>query len=214
MSMVFTDPGWRTASGVLSISCIAQRTTRGLKRWWFFSVLLLSLGGCSTLNSTPSVKVQGDDPIALLPFENFSVTPQADMRLRRLLETQLRGSGLSDVFVYESTQQTTLKALLNTQRQMKEARRWASIQGALYGFTGAVHEWQYKNGANQEPVVGMTLSLIDLNSGDVIWQGNAAKTGWGYANLSAIADKAVSELLRQVKFVDASGDVLQHNGGR
>lgn len=204
MGTAVADPAWGGVPGITIKKTIMHVVKRGMRRWTLFSVLLLSLGGCSTLSSTPSVTVAGDQAIVLLPFENLSVTPQADTRLRRLVETRLRRSGVGDIYVYESTQQPTLKALLNPRRQMDDATRWANTQGARYAFTGTVHEWQYKGGADREPVVGVTLSLIDLNSGDVLWQANAARTGWGYANLSAVAAKTVNDLLSQVTFSELS----------
>lgn len=204
MGTAVTDPAWSGVLGVIVKKYIAQFSRSCVCRWTLLSVLFVSLGACSTLSSTPSVTVAADRPIALLPFENLSITPQADTRLRRVVETRLRRAGVGDVYVYEATQQTTLKALLNPRRQMDDATRWANEQGAQYAFTGTVHEWQYKAGADREPVVGLTLSLIDLNSGDVLWQGNAARTGWGYANLSAIAEKTVDDLLSQVKFSEVS----------
>ena len=50
----------------------------------------------------------------------------------------------------------------------------------------------------------MNLKLVDVSSGDVLWQGNAARTGWGYANLPALADTVIADLLEGVHFDNAS----------
>jgi hypothetical protein len=40
---------------------------------------------------------------------------------------------------------------------------------------------------------------VDLYSGEVVWQANAARTGWGYASLSTVANKVIRELLDEVR---------------
>ena len=159
------------------------------------------LSACGTLNSTPGISVAGNEQFVLLPFENLSITPQADTRLQRLVETHLRTAGVHNVSVYSQPQPTSLKAILDTRYQVDKALQQVAASGARYAVSGSVHEWQYNNGADREPVVGITLSLIDLGTGDVLWQGNAAKSGWGSASLSATADSTVEELLHQLRFV-------------
>ncbi|MFK7861637.1 MAG: hypothetical protein AB8B64_22675 [Granulosicoccus sp.] len=214
MGKLIKDPDNKSASDAQLGRGMMQMLRRALRCWFVFSVLAASLGACSTLSSTPAISVDGSRPIALLPFENLSVTPQADMRLQRLVETRLRRTGVDDVLVYVPGQQDTLKALLNSRKRVDEATRWASVQGAHYAFTGTVHEWQYKSGADREPVVGITISLIELTTGDVLWQANAARSGWGQANLSSTADRVVGELFKQVRFSNSDRTVAVMKGDK
>lgn len=119
------------------------------------------------------------------------------------METRLRREGVSDIHVYTLSQPTTLKALLDTRLRKDDAARWAVRQGARYALSGTVHEWQYRSGVDSEPTVGITLSLTDLSTGSVLWQGNAARSGFGYASLSSVAEKTISDLLRKVTFVQS-----------
>ncbi|MFK8082490.1 MAG: hypothetical protein AB8B97_19595 [Granulosicoccus sp.] len=186
-------------AGVLTMGCVLQRLLT-------CCLLLLSLSACSTMSSADRVTVDRNRSIALLPFENLSATPLADTRLQRLVETRLRHRGVRNIQLYESAQRVALKTLLNGESRLKDATSRAKAKGARYGVTGTVHEWQYKGGADREPVVGVTLSIIDFSTDSVLWQANAARSGWGAANLSAIADKVVGDLLEQVTFSDNKRD--------
>ena len=59
---------------------------------------------------------------------------------------------------------------------------------------GSVEEWRYKVGVDGEPAVGITLQLIDLPSGAVIWTASGSKTGWSREGLTATAQKLLVEL--------------------
>jgi len=80
-------------------------------------------------------------------------------------------------------------------RVVDEAQKWAREQGARYGLQGAVEEWRYKVGIDGEPAVGVTLQVIDLNSGAVLWSASGAKSGWSREALSAVAHKVMDNLL-------------------
>ena len=82
---------------------------------------------------------------------------------------------------------------------MAEATNWAKQQGVRYALTGNVDEWRYKVGIDGEPAVGITLQLLDVQSGAVVWSGVAAGTGWSRDGLSAVAQKLIKEMLVKAK---------------
>jgi hypothetical protein len=141
---------------------------------------------------------------ALLPINNLSQTPQADTQALIMLETQLRTQGVRHVAIYAPLQAVSLRTLLDPARQLDDAMGWARQSGYRYALTGTINEWSYRSGADKEPVVGMNMKLVDLISGDVLWQANAARTGWGYASLPALADTVIADLLEGVHFDNAS----------
>ena len=184
-----------------------SRQTRSILRWMGTLATALLLGmatGCSTLTSTSAVSADATQGWALLPINNLSVTPQADSQALIMLETQLRTHGVEKVAVYAPLQTVSLRTLLNPASQLNEAMDWARQSGYRYALTGTINEWNYRSGADKEPVVGMNMKLVDITTGEVLWQANAARTGWGYASLPALADTVLADLLEGLHFDNAA----------
>ncbi len=161
--------------------------------------VLLVLSACSTLTSTRAVSVSANQSWVLLPINNLSTTPRAGEKTNAMVETYLRSRGVASLQTYMIPEGLSLVSLLDTDKEIADAIEWGRANGIRYGVTGTIHEWHYKSGPDKEPAVGLSLKLIDLSNEQVIWQGTTAKTGWGYTNLSGVADKAVNKLLKQVR---------------
>lgn len=160
--------------------------------------LALLLGGCATMTQAPRVDLESSARWALLPLENTSGTPQAGDSARSLLESQLRARGLPELGLYAPPPETTLQAHLNDQQQLTDALAWAKASGYRYGVTGQVQEWRYKNGLDNEPAVGLSLKIVDVQSGKAVWVASASRTGWGYTSLTGVASRTIGDLLAQV----------------
>ena len=46
-----------------------------------------------------------------------------------------------------------------------------------------------------EPAAGITLHILDVASGDILWSGSGGKSGWSREALSAVAHKLIRSLL-------------------
>ncbi len=188
--------------------CSPQRSSGGVRiRHLLLCALALvwvTLTGCSTLTSTPVVTADASESWALLPVINLSENPQADRQARNLLETRLRTRGVREVAAYAPLQAVSLRTLLDPDSQQQDALQWARQSGYRYALSGTINEWNYRAGADKEPVVGINLKLIDVPTGDVLWQASAARTGWGFSNLPALADSVIAQLLESVQFDNAS----------
>lgn len=160
----------------------------------------LLLTACETMMSSNRVVVSSAERWALLPIENLSRTPLAGDQARSLVETHIRARGIENLEVFEVGSEQTLMALLDEAGQLASAKQWALDNGFRFGITGNVQEWQYKNGLDNEPSVGLTLKFIDLQTDQVMWVASAARTGWGYQNLSSVASKTIGDLLSEVRF--------------
>jgi PBP1b-binding outer membrane lipoprotein LpoB len=163
------------------------------------SAMLLLISACSSMSTTNRAVADANERWAILPINNLSQTAQADVQAQTLIETQLRKRGVATIDTYTPVKQVSLRNLLDPATDLKNSLEWAKLNYYRYGLTGSVNEWHYKAGADREPAVGISLKLVDLYSGDVVWQANAARTGWGHATLPTVGDKVIRELLQEVQ---------------
>lgn len=167
------------------------------------SVLIVAstlLTACETMTASKTVAVSVGEKWALLPIQNLSKTPLAGNRAKALVETHLRARGVTNLDTYQPAPDESIMALLDDAGQLDAAKKWAKENGYTYGITGNVQEWQYKNGLDNEPSVGLSLKFINLLNDDVMWVASASRTGWGYNNLSNVASKTIEEILAEVRF--------------
>lgn len=165
-----------------------------LLAWTAFAVT-----ACSTMTTTNEVSVSASQSWVLLPMNNLSTTPRAGEKTKAMAETQLRSRGIGTLKTYVAPEGLSLVSLLDTKQQLDQGVQWGRENGIRYGLTGTIHEWHYKSGPDKEPAVGLSLKLIDLSNSQVVWQATTAKTGWGYANLSSVANKSIEKLLKQIR---------------
>lgn len=107
----------------------------------------------------------------------------------------MRARGVTNLSVYPPSLNRDTLFEPAERKVQDEAIRWARGTGARYAIYGAVDEWRYKVGIDGEPAVGITLHVMDLASGAVLWSGAGARTGWSREALSAVAQKVIGELL-------------------
>ena len=79
---------------------------------------------------------------------------------------------------------------------MDDALTWAREQKIRYALAGSVDEWRYKVGVDGEPAAGVTLSILDVATGDTLWSGTGGQSGWSRQALAAVAQKLIRELLQ------------------
>ena len=145
-----------------------------LKKQMALTSLVLGMSllqACSTLHTTPTASLDKKAQWVLLPATNNTETTHASANSEAIFE-------------------------LADRRNQENALTWAKKSGAKYAVAGSVDEWRYKVGLDGEPAAGITLNVIDLESGQVVWSGTAAKTGWSREAVSAIAQKVVDNLLK------------------
>ena len=165
-------------------------------------VAMLSLvvgGGCSIIDSSVAPSLSSNATWAVLPFVNLTETPQAGQRVEAISTSMLLAMGVPSSKQFSLTQKFDPLELDSPAVLRETGLSWAKTQEARYALTGAVDEWRYKVGVDGEPAVGMTLQVLDVNTGDVVWSGVGAQTGWGREAVSAVAQKLVRQLLEQAQ---------------
>ena len=171
----------------------------GSWRHWLIVVGLcgLSVGGCSVINSSVAPSLSTNTTWAVLPFVNLTETPQAGRRIEAIATSLLYAMGAKSSLQYSATQKEDLVGTNASADIRQAALAWAKSQQARYALTGTVEEWRYKVGVDGEPAVGVTLEVVDVSTGAVVWSGVGAQTGWGREAVSAVAQKLVRHLLEQ-----------------
>lgn len=172
------------------------------QRWWFQSWmmagLLLLLSACSTLDIGTPPAFEAGATWAVLPFANFTETPQAGLRAERIAESLLH-SRLQAALKRYPAKLNSETLFEPAERQASEAAlEWARAEKVRYALTGSVEEWRYKVGIDGEPAVGISLQVVDVVSSQVLWSATGAASGMSRQALSATAQKLIRRLLAPI----------------
>lgn len=156
--------------------------------------LALTLAACSIARTTEMTPLPRDARWVMLPIVNQSSTPQAGQRAEAVAATLLRAEGLQLAEYPPQTEEDGFP-LLEEGRRLAQARAWAQRSGYRYGVTGTVSEWRYKSGLDGEPAVGVTLKIVDVQNGEVLWSATGARSGWGRESLAGTGHKVIAGLI-------------------
>ncbi len=170
-----------------------------LQRLLVSGLCLVLFGGCSVIDSSVSPALSANSIWAVLPFHNLTETPQAGRRAEAISTSLLYAMGVESSIQYAPTEKDDLAGVSSDSVTRDAALAWAKSQRARYALTGAVDEWRYKVGVDGEPAVGVTLEVVDVASGSVVWRAVGAQTGWGREAVSAVAQKLIGHLLEQAQ---------------
>ena len=157
---------------------------------------LLLLSACSTLDRGTAPALERQATWVVLPFANHTETPLAGNRAEAIAQALLHAQGVGKVLRYETGPQQEALFDAGDSKRQQDALDWARERQARYALTGAVDEWRYKVGVDGEPAAGVTLQIIDVASGDILWSGSGGKCGWSRDALSAVAQKLIRDLLQ------------------
>jgi hypothetical protein len=157
--------------------------------------LVVALAACTVHHVQTSSPLPKQARWVVLPVVNQAEAPLAGEKVEALLDNALRVRGLANLQRRSSPSSGAGELLLDDSRRYELALEAARQGDAGYGVTGSVQEWRYKTGLDGEPAVGLTLQVVELPSGRVLWTASGARTGWGYANVSGTAQQLIAKLL-------------------
>ena len=166
-----------------------------LPAWAAVAALGLLLSACSTLTVSRAPALTADDSMAVLPISNHTETPEAGRRARSIAQSILYQNGFTHLQQYQQDGTPDLLMAGGADRVQQQALSWAQSSGARYALTGSVEEWRYKVGLDGEPVVGVTLNLIDLSDASVVWTATGSRSGWSRSSLSGVAQTLIKDML-------------------
>ncbi len=172
------------------------------KIFGFVSLLLaVMLSSCTIINHSPALYVPPHTRWAVLPFANNTETPQAGKRATAMVSGILRAGGVSPLYVYESKE--SLKTMLSnpqTSTSMRKALAWARSRRVDYAVAGTVNEWRYKVGIDGEPAVSLTMFLVDMHDGHVIWSSVGSRTGGSRSGLGVVSQGLMNYMLHNLLY--------------
>ncbi|MCJ8168928.1 penicillin-binding protein activator LpoB [Atopomonas sediminilitoris] len=158
---------------------------------------LLFVSACSIHSQHDAPTLSREGRWALLPVVNYAQAPLAGERAEQILLSILASEGLTPTR-YPLTTSADELPQLDDRARLQTAQQWASKQSFTYAITGSVDEWQYKNGLDGEPAVGITLQVIEPATGRVLWSTSAARAGWSRESLAGAAQKVITDLVDEL----------------
>ncbi len=164
---------------------------------WVSLGLVALLAGCSSFIGKDSPQLPREAQWGLVPLVNYSQTPQAGERSEQILLSVLSQRGLQPR-VYPLAQQGEM-ALLDDRERLAAGLDWARRQKLDYVISGSVEEWQYKNGLDGEPAVGISLRVLEPSTGRVLWSSSGARAGWSRESLAGTAQKVLGKLVDDLR---------------
>ncbi len=157
---------------------------------------------CSVMDHARPPQLDPQARWVLLPFLNHTQTPQAGLKAEAITEGLLLSRGIPlDLEHYPRKPEDGDIFGPSEQKVLQEAIGWAKERQARYGIAGVVDEWRYKAGVDGEPVVGLSLKIIDLQGDRVVWSGVGARTGWSQESLHTVAQKLIRDLLKRAELI-------------
>ncbi|PYY79496.1 penicillin-binding protein activator LpoB [Pseudomonas sp. TKO26] len=154
----------------------------------------LLMAGCTSFTGQSSPELSKNARWGVLPLVNYSQTPQAGERSEQILLSVLSSRGLQPQ-VYSGAPGQGEPALLDDSERLAGAMDWAREQKLDYVVSGSVEEWQYKNGLDGEPAVGISLRVVEASTGKVLWSHSGARAGWSRESLAGAAQKVLDKLV-------------------
>ncbi|MEL6188805.1 MAG: hypothetical protein AAFU79_29645, partial [Myxococcota bacterium] len=170
---------------------------RRTPRWWLASLLV---AGCATHRVDIDRRAEvptSPQSIVLLPVVNASGAPLAGDRAEAILTTLLLSKGVEGLERYARPVDAGVPDL-DDRRRYDEALASARASGLEIGITGTVVEWRYRPGLDDEPAVSISLRIVEVESGRVLWSGSGSRGARG--TVGAVAQSLLSELVQAMPF--------------
>jgi hypothetical protein len=167
---------------------------RALDRVLACVLICAALVACSSVIAPAPPPLQSGAPWSVLTIRNDTETPLAGNRAVAIVDSVLRAQGMNNLVVAPAAAHGEVLAEASDEQALAKSLAWARTQKIRYGITGTVTEWRYKAGVDGEPVVGLTLQLLDVESGKVLWSASGGRSGFSRESLAAVAQELVQKL--------------------
>lgn len=175
------------------------RSLRSLLLCAVLGVMPVLTGCTSVLDVKGEAPIKRDGKWVLLPFSDFGETPQAGERAEELASSLMRVRWNVELERYAVTKESASLVDLDERQRYEKALTWAREQGYTYGLTGSVQEWRYRSGSEGEAAVGLSLRVINIQTGRAEWLATGSKSGFGSQTVSGVAEKLLRKMTDQIR---------------
>jgi hypothetical protein len=159
------------------------------------AILLAFLSACATLNFKAEGPLAPNETWGVVPLLNNTETPNVSERATAIAVSVLRARGVGSIEL-RSQEQRFDEGIARPQAvPFQEWLEWAKQRNVRYLITGSVTEWRYKVGLDGEPVAGVTMQVVEVPTGKVVWSAASGKSGWSREALSAVGQKVITGML-------------------
>ncbi len=167
----------------------------------YISITILALSGCAGMDvrSARPIVPSGGAEWAVLPFANNTETPMANSRAAAMGASILQTDSQHVVGSLPISSRTWAVLGGDWKKEYAAGLSAARRDGAQYALSGSVDEWGYRAGINAEPVVTMTLWVVDVSTGQTIWTGIGSAHGGtlGRGGAGGIAQGLMQRLIHR-----------------
>ncbi|MFW0884936.1 hypothetical protein ACMCNP_07875 [Candidatus Acidulodesulfobacterium sp. H_13] len=155
------------------------------------SILIFLLSACAVMvvNSSNSKLIENSSYL-VVPFKNYTQTPNAGYRIASILNGILRSKNYK-IFNYPQLLENNG---VNNKNIIKTLNR-AKNKGIRYVISGDVNEFRYKTGIEGEPAVSITIFVYNSDSKKIIWSSTGSATGWSNQSITTVAQNLLNRLL-------------------
>lgn len=180
-----------------------------IKHWVSTSLslfLVLQVSACAPMpdyHTDPALATGFVKRVAVLPLENHTQERFVEKRVHDLLSTQIMSLGF-----FEVLEKGDLRRFLNDEVQGENkstiphstARRLGREFGLQAYMAGAVEDYtMQRNGSYSYPVVTVTLRLVDIDSGKILWQANHSASGYSTTDrILGLESEGLQQVARQL----------------
>lgn len=155
--------------------------------------LLMILMGCSTIINKKNIELPLAKKYAIASFWNYTETPMAGLRASTIVESVLSKNSIDISSLIGGSEE--IESAKSKKEFLNNKKIEAKSLGADYLITGDVQEWRYKTGIDGEPVVSFGITIIELQSDKVIFNGVGAKSAWGHKSIGVVAQEIAQKLI-------------------
>lgn len=184
--------------------------------WLFLLILYPLLFSCAARGELKVFLREGVDPkyitkVAVLKFENHTNDPKIGERMRDLVIMEILALGLFDVVDKTVVEEVLLEEGLEETGGLNKdvIRRLGKRLDVQALMVGSVITYENERIGNYAyPIVALSLRLLDVSSGAIIWEASGTETaytiwgrlfGWKPKNATEASFNLVERLLKTLK---------------
>lgn len=175
--------------------------------------LVFALPACSKMSipyHDQNMDFSGIETVAVLPFANLSGQRSVEGRVRDVFMNMFIATG--GVYVLPAGEVargiSRIQVVEPTAPSVEETQKLGEALHADAIITGVLKEYgEVRSGTAASNVISISLQMVEVKSGKVIWTGNSTKgginikdrlLGGGGQPMNQITEEAVSDLLHQL----------------